>query len=56
MDKILEEIKLDKKATLRRIINCVGVPYSIIVINSKEMYSVPTSRESEMLNFYSHLD
>ena len=50
--KILELKSIDEIATLKRVINSSGVPYSCIIINDEEMLSTPTSGEEKMIEYY----
>lgn len=47
--EILSEERIEHGAILRRVINPVGVPYSVIIRNGKEEFSAPTSDEKRML-------
>lgn len=50
--EILGEFNLDKNAVLKRVVNGGGIPYSIIEIDGREIYSCPTKEEQEMIDFY----
>ena len=51
-DRFISEFNVDENAVLQRILNRAGVPYSIILVDGKEILSTETSHENGMIDFY----
>lgn len=51
-DTFISEEKIDDRAILRRILNPVGYPYSLIIIDGKEVLNYPTHGEHRMVDHY----